>query len=198
MIYPFIEGVEDPSNAPALNNTYTQRMANLTNAEIDWIVNYATRLEECRIGIFGPYTDADVKGTGGFFPLDDETRWLYDRMAELCQAINADDFQYDVLGFSEPFYNRLYVAPDDHFEWHVDATSRTGLPRKLTVVLQLSDPADYEGGEFQFQGPRGPYAVKKGKGVVTAFRSDRIHRVTPITKGIRRAMTMFMTGPNFR
>lgn len=198
MIYSFIEGAEPPVNQVPLTNTYTQRMSNLSASELDWVVEYSKGLDKYGIGIFGPYTDADVKGTGGSFELSEETSWLYERMTELCLAINQDDFQYDLLGFSEPFYNRHYEAPHDHFEWHVDATPRTGMPRKLTVILQLSDPGDYDGGDFEFLGVRGPYAVRKARGIVTAFRSDAIHRVTPITRGSRRAMTMFLTGPNFR
>ena len=201
MIYKFDENIETPGNIPALHERFTQRMSNLTNDEIDMLVEQSKRIDveqNLRIGIFGPYTDADVRGGGGMFHFNDENRWLYDRMATLSKSINNDDFQYDVTGFAEEFYNRSYEAPYDHFEWHVDATSRTPWTRKLTLVVQLSDPSEYEGGDFEFLGERGPIPTLKSKGIVTAFNSAKIHRVTPITKGVRRAMTMFLVGPNFR
>jgi PKHD-type hydroxylase len=71
-------------------------------------------------------------------------------------------------------------------------------PRKLSVVLQLSDPSEYEGGDLEIMNCSEPTQVKKEKGLVTAFPSFMLHRVTPVTKGIRRTLVVWLTGPRFR
>ena len=40
----------------------------------------------------------------------------------------------------------------DHYGWHhdVNLNDQSNRSRKISVVIQLSDPEDYEGGEFEF------------------------------------------------
>jgi hypothetical protein len=201
MIYKFRDNVIVPMNDPDVHEHHSQRISDLNLTEVNQIIELCERLADTQntpISLFGPWTQADVKATGGNIPLNEETKWLYDRMAKMCQDINDKDFKLDIDGFAEPLYSRKYEAPDDHFDWHIDSTGHTAIPRKLSVVLQLTDPREYEGGDFQFLGTRGPITTTKGQGIVTAFLPSRIHKVTPVTKGVRRALTMFLGGPNFR
>jgi predicted 2-oxoglutarate/Fe(II)-dependent dioxygenase YbiX len=53
--------------------------------------------------------------------------------------------------------------------------------RKLSMVLQLSDPSEYEGGELQILDKANPETVTKQKGMITVFPSYTLHQVTPVT-----------------
>jgi PKHD-type hydroxylase len=80
-----------------------------------------------------------------------------------------------------------------------------GKLRKLSVVISLSDPKDYEGGdfEFQFRGSDDPTLTKivpeiKPKGSVLVFPSYIWHRVKPITKGLRYSLVAWVRGNPYR
>lgn len=83
-----------------------------------------------------------------------------------------------------------------HYDWHIDTFILSGRPldRKITVVCLLNDPSEFEGGNLEFRDNAAP--LKKGS--VIAFPSFIQHRVTPVTKGIRRSATLWLTGPAFR
>ena len=71
--------------------------------------------------------------------------------------------------------------------------------RKLTAVMLLSDPTDYEGGKLEFYaGPDDPASPISKKGSVVVFDSNAWHRVEPVTKGVRRTLVMWAVGPQFR
>lgn len=194
MIYPF----ESPYNDTLLNRHFVQRDSGLTGEEIDRVRAYGDALTTRPVKLYGEHNETHVKASGADFPLNDETRWLYEKMTEAARFINARFFQYDLTGFHENFYFLSYEAPGEHFNWHVDIGGLTPAPRKLSLTLQLSDPSEYEGGDFDVLVATDHQRAEKARGLITAFPSYKIHRVTPVTAGRRRALTMFLVGPNFR
>lgn len=91
-------------------------------------------------------------------------------------------------------------AVDGHYDWHNDEPfySRNGinLQRKLSVSLFLSDPDSYEGGDFLFRGDVTPIIKKQGSIIV--FPSSVMHKVTPVTSGVRCSAVAWATGPYFK
>lgn len=71
--------------------------------------------------------------------------------------------------------------------------------RKLSMVVQLSDPADYEGGELQFTEVTNPdkEALQK-QGSIIVFPSYLQHAVTPVTKGKRYSLVLWLSGPRWK
>lgn len=130
-----------------------------------------------------------------------EISWLYDRLAYIVSKINSKFFNFELKGFNEHFQYTVYEEKDSgHYDWHLDFTSDDVdvPPRKLSLVLQLSDEKEYEGGELQtFTSPH-PMSVDKKKGLIAVFPSWTLHRVTPVTKGIRRSLVVWITGPQFK
>ena len=86
------------------------------------------------------------------------------------------------------------------YGWHVDMGGHTDRPcRKLSIVLQLSDPVEYEGGVLELQ-PSGANIVRmrKQRGLIIAFPSWTLHQVTPVTQGSRQSLVAWITGPAFK
>jgi PKHD-type hydroxylase len=193
MIYRF----GAPYNDPALGEPFTHHESGLSDAEIDRIRQIGDALEATSVKLYGEHDARHVEATGSHFPLNDDTAWLYERMAQVAGGINAASFRYDLTGFHENFYFLRY-GPGQHFNWHVDIGGDTPAPRKLSLVLQLSDPEEYEGGNFDVLVATHHATAHKRKGLITAFPAYAIHRVTPVTRGVRRTLSMFLVGPNFR
>ena len=89
------------------------------------------------------------------------------------------------------------------YDWHNDVLWQSTNPshRKLSMVIQLSDPNNYEGGDFEMQPLflKSPdLAVLKKQGTTIIFPSFINHRVTPVTKGTHYSLVSCMEGQKWR
>ena len=102
---------------------------------------------------------------------------------------------------STPLQYTEYHAEDTGFyNWHTDVNwlGQDDADRKLSVTIQLSDPDEYEGGDFEFQFIPGPeQEAAKKKGTILIFPSHQIHRVTNVTKGVRKSLVAWFEGPRW-
>jgi PKHD-type hydroxylase len=101
---------------------------------------------------------------------NDDTNWFYERLAFVARQINAKFYGFDLYGFVEDMQFTVYEGDQEaHYTWHYDASDIGPSPRKLSLVLQLSDPSEYEGGELQTFTQSEPNVVEKKKGMIAAF-----------------------------
>lgn len=86
-----------------------------------------------------------------------------------------------------------FYGIDQHYTWHSDSAlmAKNNLIRKLTAICMLSDLSEYEGGKLEFE-DTGEIELKKGDIIV--FPSFSKHRVTPVTSGLRKTATMWVSG----
>ena len=79
------------------------------------------------------------------------------------------------------------------YGWHEDwaPLDKTPIVRKLSAVLLLSNPEEFEGGQFEFADA--PVEMKRG--TLLVFPSFLRHQVTPVTKGLRYSATCWVGGP---
>ena len=128
-----------------------------------------------------------------------EARWIYDRMQRAVRSLNDRVYQFDLSGFSENFQYTVYRSSEGgHYDWHVDQGAVLKTRRKLSISLQLSDPAQYDGCDLQFSGGNKTANAPRDRGMIIAFPSYVLHRVTPCTRGTRKAVVAWTTGPQFR
>ena len=88
-----------------------------------------------------------------------------------------------------PLFNRY--AAGDGFGMHVDNALRVRrdggfrIRSDLSATLFLSEPEDYDGGELMVEDNYGVHAVKLGAGDLVLYPASSLHRVEPITRGVR-------------
>ena len=61
--------------------------------------------------------------------------------------------------------------------------------RKISIIIALSDPKDYEGVELHFSELNKSY--KLNKGTIIVFKSNEMPGVTPVTAGKRKVIISF-------
>lgn len=126
---------------------------------------------------------------------------IWEKIGAAVAEVNSRFFHFDLSGFHEPMQLGLYTENQkDHYDWHTDAApSDRGVPRKLSMAMLLSDPSEFEGGEFQVKTCNDiPQTLETAKGRAWFFPSYTLHRVAPVTKGIRRSLVLWVGGPQFR
>ena len=82
---------------------------------------------------------------------------------------------------SQPMFIQYNVG--DYFKPHTDVTygSDSSTIRIYTLIIQLSDSDDYEGGTLRVENN---YATRD-RGTAIIFRSDKVHELTEVTSGSR-------------
>jgi PKHD-type hydroxylase len=123
--------------------------------------------------------------------------WIYDKLAQACIQTNASKYKFDILGFQTELQLANYEG-NGFFEWHMDFGPGDISNRKLSITVQLSDPAEYEGGELQFMINQNIVTAPKEKGTAIIFPSFALHRVTPVTKGSRKSIVGWIGGPPYK
>lgn len=126
-----------------------------------------------------------------------ETEWVYKKLAHIASALNSQFFNFDLAGFGEAFQLTNYEAKEQGmYGWHLDFSGTVS--RKLSLVLQLTEPANYEGGNLQILTSGEPVTLRKERGMVIAFPSYTLHQVTPVISGSRQSLVAWVSGPPFK
>jgi PKHD-type hydroxylase len=126
----------------------------------------------------------------------EETTFVFERLAHVVSSLNAEYFNFDLDGFGEPL--QLTTYSEKHkgmYGWHQDFGGE--ICRKLSVVLQLSDPSDYEGGNLEILKSSDPERIKKQRGLIAVFPSWTLHQVTPVVQGNRQSLVAWVSGKRF-
>ena len=147
--------------------------------------------------VSGKHGDASIRRSQVHWLDRKEFAWAYERMWAIAVELNKNFFGFQI----EKFEGRLQVAryPADQegfYTWHMDNGEKTP-GRKISLSVQLSSPQDYEGGELEFFYTNNVKHVIKTQGSVIAFPSFVMHRVTPVTQGVRYSMVAWVTGPRW-
>lgn len=141
------------------------------------------------------YDPAVRSATSQDVPLDE--RWPWARLRDAIAEVNAEVHRFRLWGIPDddrPTVVRYEADGQDHFRPHTDV-GRTLPTRKLTFTVQLSDPADYRGGDLVLTqtGTRAP----RDQGTLVVFPSFATHVVSPVVRGVRYALVGWVHGPTF-
>jgi PKHD-type hydroxylase len=151
-----------------------------------------------------PKEDNDTRSTLMCWLSDDngvptELLPVYQELTSIARQVNDVYWKYMLEGW-EPFqYGEYRADKNGHYTWHVDTTARFngGHVRKLSFSLGLTHRHEYEGGILELKAGQKPIEYKIGKGDMVIFPSWQLHRVTPVTKGVRKTLVGWGRGPNF-
>jgi PKHD-type hydroxylase len=121
--------------------------------------------------------------------------WLTKKVLDLFRFVNERAFGFDIDRLAEPLQHISY-GPGGHYGWHVDRGAP--VPRKLSLTVQLTDESEYDGGDLEVWSGKDPERAPRKKGTAIVFPAYALHRVTPITHGLRQALVVWAHGPEFR
>jgi len=130
----------------------------------------------------------------------DETGFPLDRIAQEISRANSVLWRFDLGGFAEddmPWVMN-YCRTGDHNDWHVDLGQAATASRKLGFSLQLTEGSDYDGGNLGFHRIERERKDLTKKGTLIVFPAFWLHRVAPMTKGVRKVVVGWVHGPSFR
>jgi len=127
----------------------------------------------------------------------EEFQWVYRRLTDAIVDLNTKYFNFDLYGLTESLQFSEYNSPGGKYDAHIDKLTH-GVIRKLSIVLQLSDPSTYTGGEFQLLDNGDPETLQKEQGTLLVFPSYTLHRVCPVTSNVRYSLVGWVSGKQFK
>jgi len=199
----------DPWRRSVITETWTYWDNGFTNEELKRIEDYCDS-QGTELGTTGGAGSESTPETVGQHRVSDvkfhhrnaETSWFFDKINHYVQATNESYYNFNLNGFSTFQYTTYTAEQQGRYDWHTDMIFSSHYrdefqTRKLSITLLLND--DFEGGEFQINIGKesNPTIVPVPKGRAIFFPSFLLHRVTSITKGIRKSIVVWVLGPKF-
>lgn len=146
------------------------------------------------------------------------THWSAGWIWYYIQKINRENFEYDLIDIDGGFMQYTHYDVGEFYTWHKDGDlnsyskpdikyssgcndniKKPQFARKLSFVLQLSNPTDYLGGELQFLLDNSTIrCAPKQQGTLILFDSRVQHRVKKIKSGHRKSLVGWVVGPKWK
>ena len=157
-------------------------------------------LQPGHVGDYGSI-DLDIRSVmGRALPFSETPEDLWTNLEIGINEINSSYIKADIDSIVEPIQLMKYTSETKgKYDLHIDlTTARNGIPRKLSVIILLSDRSDFEGGDLLIQVGDQEINLEQEQNKAWIFPSWLPHRVTEVTKGIRKTAVIWVSGPNWR
>lgn len=200
---------------------YTELPEDLVDIlERDAVDNFESQMADSRL--HGDALNKDKRNSqNAWIPT---SHWIGGFIWHYVQRANRENFLYDIRNIDGENIQFTRYGEGEFYSWHNDAGLATHykpmsvgnrgndeqilqdfvnenceLIRKLSVVVQLSHPDEYEGGNLQIIDETGrSYVAPRKRGTVIIFDSRAQHRVLKVTKGVRRSLVSWVVGPRWK
>jgi hypothetical protein len=204
-VFPIYNGVMIPSwdlQIPGLASITSTTHPNLafTPEECERIIGFASSMyaEEGSIGAGADgLIKKDIRNVDLYqIPMNADTRWAFDKLARIVSIVNAEHFDYEIMGITHELQLLHYDSGEDpgHYEWHVDVGNMTSSTRKISVSVQLTAPDQYTGGDLMVNSNGEMLNASRDRGALALFPSYCLHKVTPMQEGERWALVIWVHG----
>lgn len=181
----------------------------LSKADCEEIIQNALTIEpqQAVIGVHGTELDVNTSYRRSLVRFINKGDWrfqkLFDILWKTAIEANSDFFNVHITKLDYIQFAEYDASYEGEYKEHHDVFWLNGddyYHRKLSCVVQLSDPNDYEGGNLEFVDTVNfPEANDiRQQGTLTYFPSFFRHRATPVTRGTRYSIAAWFDGPKWR
>lgn len=161
--------------------------------------------KDAQLGVAGEGTASDYrKSKIRFIQKDNQDfQFLFSDLWYAARWANNDFFDFhlsDITYLQLAEYDASYGG---EYKKHHDVFWMNNDPRfhrKLTCVVQLSDPSTYDGGDFEVYDTTTtlPAEEIRAQGTIIIIPSFIPHAALPITRGVRYSLAAWFDGPKWR
>lgn len=127
---------------------------------------------------------------------------IFDIVWKYALYANQHYFGFHIDDLPSLQFTEYDAAENGKYDRHQDTfwLRPDGKHRKMSMVIQLTDPDTYEGGDFELYGTTEKPSkwAFKGQGTIIFFPSLMDHAALPVTKGVRNSLVGWFEGPSWR
>jgi PKHD-type hydroxylase len=144
-----------------------------------------------------------VSNVGFHYPNNPNLKFVFEKFNGIFEYVNSMFYNFDINGYDYFQYAEYDGKESGRYNWHMDlafgeSSRDVYSTRKLSMSMLLNTPeVDFEGGDFStFMSKEINVPLKRGE--ILIFPSFIVHRVKPVTRGIRKSLVIWVTGPGFK
>jgi len=136
-----------------------------------------------------------------------EFKWIFDKIDYTLNEVNCEWFNFDLTGYDKIQFTEYQENKNQKYAWHTDmvwseantiSDPVTNLRKLSCSILLNQQDVVFEGGNFQLDNMLRPRNIELDAGDAVVFPSFVWHQVTPVTKGTRYSLVVWMIGPPFK
>ena len=146
-------------------------------------------------GIKGGVIDTKTRTSHiSWIPFDKMTE-MYKTVEKVMKQTNGNHFGFDGMQITELAQYTEYPS-GGFYDWHMDSDVNflhEPPVRKISMTCLLSHESEFEGGELQIEKEKNKVKLVQGQAIF--FASFLLHRVAPVTRGVRKSLVMWFGGP---
>jgi len=132
----------------------------------------------------------------------DEHAAIFDIIWKYALHANQHYFGFHIDELPSLQFTEYDGAENGKYDRHQDTfwLRPDGKHRKMSMVIQLTDPDVYKGGDFEVYGTQEtpPAHAFRSQGGIIFFPSLMDHAALPVTEGIRNSLVGWFEGPSWR
>jgi PKHD-type hydroxylase len=190
-IFPAKEGINQTNYYWFENGFTTQEVDTIVNGSLEYEFQRAVIMDEGN-------TDKFRKSNIKWLPFDSKWEWVIDKIMSQVTEANNTIWNFELKSIIDNIQYTEYEGNGGHYDWHLDIGPGSISHRKISIVIQLSDPNDYVGGDLQIMTGSEYTTIPRGKGNVVIFPSFLLHRVVPLTSGNRKSLVLWVGGDHYK
>lgn len=164
------------------------------------IINLGTELTDAKVGDGNDgIVDKKIRESSvQFLNVNEETLPLFKNLKKIAENANDERYNFQLSGFYEGLQLTRYDGNQrGKYDAHMDVGPGDMSQRKLSIVVLLSDPDEYEGGDLEFIGV-GDHQKIRTQGTAIVFPSYMVHKVNEVTKGVRYSLVGWISGDPYK
>jgi len=127
-------------------------------------------------------------------PFAEHYKWLYEVVRGVAMDLNDEHYRFEISGIQQ--LQILRYRPGQFFLPHFDCFD--GSDRKLTMVINLSDPSEFLGGGLRVECNLNGKENAKKLGAATIFPAYIRHQALPVFWGSRWVLVAWLTGGQWK
>lgn len=183
----------DPNNYYIVNDHFSEN-------ELFNIIQLSNKFERENGVIGAGKLDKDYRTSQiSWIKINNCSKWIYEKMTNLINYVNEDYYNYELNSIENFQFTRYTSNYSSRYKKHIDTSyTASDRVRKLSLVMQLSEPEEYDGGDLVLHTSESPIIIEKKKGRIVFFPSHVLHEVTPVTSGTRMSLVGWISGPKLK
>lgn len=117
---------------------------------------------------------------------------------DITKQANDEVYDFRLLGIIDQDFPQIYKYEEgDYYDYHLDI-SPMATTRKISFIINLSDPETYEGGEIEFLNTDTSASNINEQGSILIFPSFLPYKIGKVTSGEKRIILGCIHGAVFR
>jgi PKHD-type hydroxylase len=126
------------------------------------------------------------------------TGFPFMNIRSVTKKANDEIYDFNLLGIIDQDFPQVFkYSEKEYYDWHFDLNIM--MPsRKITFIINLTDPEEYQGGAIEFLNIDTADANISEQGSCLIFPSYIPYRINPIKKGIKHILVGHIHGALFK